>query len=182
MTRTKLKLLKILIIILPLIGFILPFWTLNFNAPLFGQKWLKISVWGTGSVTGPLDQINIANHYVGLSPIEPQKIIEVKLLPLIFIISSAILALILFTKGKTKTFIIVYLIILLGLPAYLQYWLYNYGHNISGEAAINIEPFTPLVMGSYQIANFKTTTYFDIGFWLIVIALILAILVKRYGE
>jgi len=178
----KIKLFKILIVILPVIGIALPFWTLNFNAPMFGQKWLKVSVWGTGGVTGPLDQINIANHYVGLSPIEPQNMIEVKLLPIAFIISSVLLALMLFTNMNRRLLIIIYLIILLSLPAYFQYWLYNYGHNISSEAAIDIEPFTPLVMGSYQIANFKTTTYFDIGFWLMVIPLILALLVKRYAE
>jgi len=169
----KNKIMLIIAVILPLIGIALPFWILEFNAPMFGRRWLTITVYGYGGVTGPLDQINVANHYVGLSELHPENMIEIKLLPLAFILSALIAAI--SVVKRNKKFLLIFLAILILIPAYFQYWLYEFGHNInSEEAAINIEPFTPLVMGYYQIANFKAKTYFHVGYWLMVASLIVS--------
>ena len=169
----KNKIMLIIAVILPLIGIALPFWVLEFNAPMFGTRWLTITVYGYGGVTGPLDQINVANHYVGLSELHPERMIEIKLLPLAFILAALIAAVSVWKRNKKL--LLIYIAILILVPAYFQYWLYNFGHNINWkEAAIHIEPFTPLVMGYYQIANFKAKTYFHAGYWVMVASLIIS--------
>jgi uncharacterized membrane protein len=171
---------KIVCIILPLIGLLLPLWVLEFNAPMFGARWLRITLYGYGAVEGPLDQINIANHYVGLPEIDPATMIEVRLLPLFFPVIGVLNGLIVFTKKRIKQLFIVSILVVLAIPIYFQYWLYNYGHSIGGEAPVKIEPFTPPVMGSYTIANFNAVAYFHVGFWIIVASLILVYATSIY--
>lgn len=171
--KDKIKILKLIVIILPLMGLFLPIWVIEFNAPMFGQRWLRIEIFGNGVVIGPIDQINIANHYVGLPEIHPDEMIEVKILPYIFILQATLLSLAYLLKYR-RIFIILYIFISISIPAYLQYWLYLFGHNINYKvAAIKIEPFTPLVIGGYQIANFKIVTYLHIGYWSLIIPLII---------
>ncbi len=176
----KEKILKIAAVVLPLIGLFLPFWVIKFNAPLYGQKWLEITIYGYGATQGPIDQINIANHYVGLPEIHPEEMLEIKVLPLVFISATVISALMVFRKEKRRALAILYVLLLLSIPAYFQYWLYDFGHSINYEtAAIKIKPFTPLVIGAYQIANFKAVAYFHLGYWLLVASFILAYKVER---
>ena len=37
--------------------------------------------------------------------------------------------------------------------------LYAYGHNLDPRAPVTVEPFTPAIFGTEQIANFTTTSY-----------------------
>jgi hypothetical protein len=172
---------KIMVIIFPLIALFLPFWVLEFRAPIFGEKWLYLTIYGYGSVEGPLDQINIANHYVGLSEIDPASLIEIKFLPLLFLVITVFNCLIVYVRRKNVRKLLMYLLLLIiiMIPIYFQYWLYNFGHNISSEAAIKIEPFTPLVMGSYHIANFSAITYFHVGYWILVLSLIILLYIMK---
>jgi copper chaperone NosL len=41
--------------------------------------------------------------------------------------------------------------------------LYTYGHNLEPEAAIKVQPFTPPLFGTKQIANFSVASYPDIA-------------------
>ena len=39
------------------------------------------------------------------------------------------------------------------------YRLYQYGHNLDPHAPMHIKPFTPLLIGVKQIANFRESSY-----------------------
>ena len=39
------------------------------------------------------------------------------------------------------------------------YRLYQYGHNLDPHAPMHIKPFTPLLLGTKQIANFRESSY-----------------------
>jgi len=41
--------------------------------------------------------------------------------------------------------------------------LYTYGHNLDPTASIKVEPFTPPLFGTKQIANFSVTSFPDFG-------------------
>jgi hypothetical protein len=43
------------------------------------------------------------------------------------------------------------------------YRLYTYGHVLDPKAPMTIEPFTPVLIGTQQIANFQQSSYPDTG-------------------
>src|SRR5690606_5917176 len=47
------------------------------------------------------------------------------------------------------------------------YRLYTYGHNLDPAAPMNVEPFTPRILGTQQIANFTQTSYPGPGTYLL---------------
>lgn len=169
---------KVVLGLLALSGLLLPLWVVSFNAPMFGRTWLTITIYGSGSVEGPIQQVNIANHYVGLREIRPEEMPELQFLPSIFIVAAAAMLLSAWRLPLRVTALI-YLALLIGLPAYLQWWLYGFGHNLTPGAAIRIEPFVPYVIGPYQIANFKILTYFHAGYWVLALVLLGAYLAER---
>jgi hypothetical protein len=157
-------------------------WTVIFNAPMFGSSWLTINIYGYGAVEGPLRQINIANHYVGLREIKPDGMVELRLLPYAFLAAGLLLVMRMFKRTR-KVATLAYIALLISLPAYVQYWLYDFGHDIQPGAAIRIEPFTPYAIGYFQVANFKIASFFHVGYWLLVVALVLSRVVeKRFGS
>jgi len=62
------------------------------------------------------------------------------------------------------------------------YRLYSYGHTLDPRAAVHIEPFMPVIIGTQQIANFKQSSLPQSGSFLLAgyaVCLILAIWVSR---
>ena len=54
------------------------------------------------------------------------------------------------------------------------YWiLYRYGHSIDPNSALGgaIEPFTPAILGEGAIAQFRTISQLELGFWLAIASL-----------
>jgi hypothetical protein len=59
------------------------------------------------------------------------------------------------------------------------YMLYSFGHHLDAKAAVKVEPFMPVVIGSKQIANFLTHSMpqlgsvmlgvFSVGIWAITV-------------
>ena len=44
-----------------------------------------------------------------------------------------------------------------------QHWLYTYGHSLSPDAPITMQPFTPNFLGSTQVANFTVYSWPGLG-------------------
>ncbi len=177
----RVKIVKYILVIIPLLSIFFPLWTLNVNPAFMGRKWLAIDIYGYGHVEGPIDSLNIANHYVGLKDIVPEEMLELKLLPLLYPLMSALMYIFLFGDAD-KSKIAKYLIIgvFIGIVFYFQFWLYRYGHDIDPQLArIEIEPFTPYVVGYYEIANFKILAYFNVGFFLMLGAFIIGWYIRR---
>ena len=59
----------------------------------------------------------------------------------------------------------------------MQRRLYQFGHDLDPMAAIQIDPFTPPMLGDNQIAQFATYAYFDWGTILPLVAGVLVALV-----
>ncbi|GJM43695.1 MAG: hypothetical protein DHS20C21_05370 [Gemmatimonadota bacterium] len=47
-------------------------------------------------------------------------------------------------------------------------WLWWYGHNMSDMGAFTLKPFMPTVFGQGKVAQFTTSSYPEMGFWLMV--------------
>jgi copper chaperone NosL len=49
------------------------------------------------------------------------------------------------------------------MGARFVYRLYSYGHDLAPTAAFKVEPFTPAILGTKQIANFTTHSFPQLG-------------------
>ncbi len=156
-----------------LVAAFLPLWRLELVAPQY-PKGLFITAYGY-DMTGDITEVNGLNHYVGLKPLEPDNVFELKLFPFGV---AGIVAVILFgaLKFRTKKQRLLSVLAALALPVFmladLQYWLYNYGHDIKPEAALHLDPFAPKVLGNTRVMNFHSVTTVSTGFWLLIAAVL----------
>jgi hypothetical protein len=112
-----------------------------------------------------LREINSLNHYIGMRPLLESDFSEFVWLPF------AIGALVLLTLralviGKMANVVDVFVLFsYFGLFSLWSFYhrLYVYGHNLDPSAAIKVQPFTPPVFGTKQIANFTATSYPDVA-------------------
>lgn len=117
-------------------------------------------------------EINGLNHYIGMKPIE--EVTEMKLFIPGMVATMGGAILVSFVSWRRNWFraLVVggFWFIPIFFVADLQYWLYNYGHTMSEEAALNMDPFTPKIWGETKVWNFHSETGFEIGFYLMIAA------------
>ncbi len=172
--------LKALALVLALAAYGFPLWTTYLSSPIFGDRTtLHISITFRAALDAEpeaIQNLNIGHHYVGLPPLEPDKMIELKLTPAIPAVIALAIALNMLGRLRTRYVLLVGVLVLGGFLAYFQWWLYTLGHSMKPGAPVELPPFTPTVVGSYRVANFKATNFLDVGFWLLVGSLALAYL------
>ncbi len=156
-----------------LVGSLLPLWKLELVAPQY-PKGLFINAYGY-DMTGDLREINGLNHYVGLKSVKPDDVIELDLFP--FGVGAVVVLLtvgaVAFRGKKRILSVLAAWIIPVFMLIDLQYWLYNYGHDINPDAALDLDPFTPKVVGTTRVMNFHSVTSVTLGFWLMIAAAML---------
>jgi len=59
---------------------------------------------------------------------------------------------------------------LLGFLGDFIFRMHQFGHRLDPNAAIDMEPFMPTIMGTGKIAQFTSTAYFSTGFWMAVVS------------
>src|SRR4029434_5043360 len=62
------------------------------------------------------------------------------------------------------------------------YRMWQYGHQLDAKAPVHIKPFTPVIFGTQQIANFAQSSFPQLGTYLLAIyvaCLVLAIWFSR---
>lgn len=142
-----------------------PLWRITLEAPQYPSgvsMYIYINKIG-GDSPGTLQNINILNHYVGMRNIEPDSIPELKYFP--WIVTGMAFLGVLFGFINKKSLWITWLVILAILGALGIYdfylWEYDYGHNLSPDAAIKIEGMTyqPPLLGTKALLNFIAHSY-----------------------
>lgn len=181
MLSTSKKLLFVSAIIL--IGvFFFPLWNINLEAPQYPEG-LGLRIWVnqiTGLKENDLQNINGLNHYIGMKPINPDDIPELKIMP--FAIGFMI-AFGLFNafKGDRKT-IYVWIVLFLILGAIGLYdfymWEYDYGHNLDPNAPIKVPGMTyqPPLIGSKQLLNINAVSLPAFSSYIIFLSILLAVM------
>ena len=116
-------------------------------------------------VTGDVDKIDIVNHYIGMKRIEDTRFIEFKVFPIAFgvFVLWALFAAWHGTLKLVASWILTYsLFAALSLVDFYK-WLYHYGHDLDPTAAIQVEPFTPPLIGPKQLMNFYVEAWPHVG-------------------
>ncbi|MBT8230026.1 MAG: hypothetical protein KJO50_07180, partial [Bacteroidia bacterium] len=153
--------------------FIFPLWRITLLAPQYPNgvhMFIYINKIG-GAEPGTLQNVNILNHYIGMKPIEPDSIPELKFLPFV-VIGFTILAF-LTALVNNKWFYLGFLVVLsigliLGLYDFYL-WEYDYGHDLDPNAPMQFdESFQPPLIGSKKIINFIAKSYPHIGGWMVI--------------
>jgi copper chaperone NosL len=163
-----------------LIGvFFFPIWNIDLQAPQYPEG-LGLKIWineVTGAKEFDLQNINGLNHYIGMKPINPDDIPELKIMP--FIIAFMILfGLFNAFKGNRKlVYVWIIIFIILGAIGLYDFyiWEYNYGHNLSPDAPIKVPGMTyqPPLIGSKQLLNIKAVSLPGLGSFIIFLSIAL---------
>jgi len=168
--------------VLLILTFLFPLWYINLEAPQYPEG-IGLEIWInkiTGQKPNDLANINGLNHYIGMKTIVPDAIPELKIMPfiIIFLILFGLIAA--FTGKRFLVYAwIVLFIILAAVGLYDFYmWEYDYGHNLNPHAAIKIPgmAYQPPLIGSKMLLNFNAISMPDISFYILVIAVGLAII------
>lgn len=145
--------------------FLAPIWSITLEAPQY-PRGVTMYIWInklSGESSGTLQNINILNHYVGMKMIEPESIPELKYFPIVIIAMAMIGIVFGFINNKKLWLSWGVLLLLLGaLGIYDFYlWEYDYGHNLSPEAAIKVPgmAYQPPLFGSKKLLNFNAISY-----------------------
>jgi hypothetical protein len=159
---------------------ILPLWRMELVAPQYPSG-LVMYAYGDrfeGETEGyyegfdAVKEINALNHYIGMKPIEPVTEMDLFVPGLVVTMVGAVL--VSFIAWKRKWFralmIAGFWFIPIFFVADLQYWLYDYGHTMDPNAALNTGDITPKVWGTTEVWNFHSKNAFEPGFWMMVFA------------
>lgn len=152
---------------------VFPLWKMEMVAPQYPEG-LMLQVYpnrlagGASEYVDHLAEINTLNHYIGMAELHAENFPELRVLP-IGIGIAAVLALLAAT-GR-RAFLWAGLAVLGaigtgGLGSAL-YRLHQYGHNLDPTAPVKVDPFTPVFIGTNQLANFTTTGSLGLGTYLL---------------
>ena len=144
----------------------LPLWHMALIAPQYPDN-LTLTAYGT-TMKGDLQEINSLNHYAGVKEIHPDEVLELTLFPFLLAGSVALMLAAAVFKHRLVRWaaMLVAWGFVIGFLVDIQYWLYNYGHDLNEEAPLYPGPFTPKVLGSTQVVNFHSECMVDWGWWL----------------
>lgn len=152
---------------------VLPLWTIRLQAPQYPEGLgLVISVRSIEGV-GPhdLQNINGLNHYIGMKPIHPDDIPELRWMPWI-VVALALTGLAAAFSGR-RVALFAWTGALLGVAAVgivdFWRWEYDYGHNLDQATAIIKVPgmsYQPPLIGSKRLLNFVATSWPGAGGWI----------------
>ena len=149
-------------------SFFFPLWQIHLTAPQY-QEGLNLDIHSFRIVAGncgqDLNEINELNHYIGMKPLHEADFLEMKWIPF------ALGFFVLYTLRAAVFGMMRYVIDLFALFSYFgicsmaafAYRLYSFGHTLDPHAAVRIQAFTPVILGTQKIANFTQSSLPQFG-------------------
>jgi copper chaperone NosL len=142
-----------------------PLWTLEMAAPQYPAG-LELRIYPY-TVEGDIQEVNTLNHYIGMAPIDRAALSDLDWLPFAIGV-AALLILRVAAIGDLRALVdLVALFTYFGAFSFARfaYTLYVFGHNLNPDAPFDLEPFTPVVIGTGKVANFTITSLPSTGAW-----------------
>jgi hypothetical protein len=163
--------------------YVLPLWRMTMFAPQYPNG-LRLEIYSHklegGNGGQDVREINLLNHYIGMKDLSAADFTEFKWMP--FVVGMlALLFLRAPIHGKMSSLLDVFVLFLyFGLYSLWSfgYKLYRYGHDLSPEAAVKVDPFMPPLFGHKALANFEVYSYPAAGsYFLLAVAALLSLAV-----
>ena len=135
------------------VALFLPLWRMELVAPQYPAG-LVMRAYGdrfegdAGTYYDDVREINGLNHYIGMRPIEEVSEMDLFIPGVLALIAGTLLSsFIAWKRGWFRVLIVAaFWFMPLFFVADLQYWLYNYGHTMDPEAALDTGDFTPDIL------------------------------------
>lgn len=146
------------------LSFQLPLWRYSMEAPQY-PKGLYVDIYfhrlEAGNDGHDIDEINELNHYIGMMKIDRSQLIELDWIPFAFgVLMLLATRSALIGDGRSLVDLTVLTFFLIAFTGgRFIYKLYAFGHFLDPAAPVKIEPFTPVILGTKQVANFTTHSY-----------------------
>jgi len=166
--RVPARWLLVALIVPLLLSFMFPLWRISMKAPQYPQG-LSMDIYSYKLVGGhdgrDVNEINGLNHYIGMQTITREELRDLDWIPF-GLAAMALLALRAALLGNVRAMIDLSMIAaFISVVAFGRFlcMLWEFGHNLDPKAAVTIEPFMPVVIGSKKIANFMTHSMPQLG-------------------
>ena len=159
----------LLVLVLPLVlTMTQPLWRISMSAPQYPDG-LYLDIYAhkiDGGNNGQhIKEITTLNHYLGMHKIDRAELSDLDWIPFalgLLVILTLRCAAIGNVRALVDLAVIAGYIGAFALGKFV-YKLYVFGHNLDPTAPIKVEPFTPAIFGTKQIANFSTSSYPQLG-------------------
>lgn len=147
-----------------------PLWKIDLIAPQYPEG-LSLLIY-PNKLGGNVDIINGLNHYIGMKTLHTSDFVEFTILPWLIGL-FALLFLAAAIAGRKKLLYAVFaLFLVFGIVAMVDFykWEYNYGHNLSPDAAIQVPgmSYQPPLIGYKQLLNFSAYSFPHTGGWIFI--------------
>jgi len=170
------------------VSVLFPLWQLHLLAPQYAEGLrLDIYAWkiqGGGLNGNDLNEINNLNHYIGMKSIHQADFNEMQVMPFMFgvfillALRAAVLGLMRFV---VDLFMVASWFGVFSIGSF-YYRLWQYGHQLDPKAPMQVKPFTPLIFGTQQIANFTQSSYPQLGTYLLWVFMVLLLLAMWFSR
>lgn len=149
--------------------YVVPMWRIDLGAPQYPEG-LGMRIWIQrieGAKPNDLQNINGLNHYIGMAPIHPDEIAELRFMP--WVVAGLIGGALVTAAAGRRLVLFAFTAAYAAVSAAGLYdfwrWEYRYGHDLDPMAAIRIPgaSFQPPLLGSKQILNFTASSWPDVG-------------------
>jgi hypothetical protein len=144
-------------------GAFLPLWRIQLVAPQY-QEGLTLEMYSHKIAGGnggqDLFEINTLNHYIGMKPIAQSDFAEMTWMPFAIGIFGllSLRSVVMGRIGHLVDLGVLFTYFGAFSMATFAYRLWSYGHHLNPDAPMHVAPFTPVVIGRQQIANFEQTS------------------------
>lgn len=157
------------------VSYFLPYWQITLYAPQYPDS-LSVQIF-LDHLEGDVREIDGLNHYIGMRPLGEAAVVERAISH--WAITGICVLMLLYSFIPCARFSWLLVIPAVGFPigfaADSFYWLYEFGNNLDETAPINIDPFTPTLLGEGEVGQFSTGAFPQLGFYLAVAGALLAI-------
>ncbi len=163
--------------LLLMLSMFLPYWSMTLKAPQY-PKGLRVAIY-VNHLEGDMREIDELNHYLGMPELDKGGQLERSISFIAIVVFGLLLISGVFVHNQWAAIIALPII---GYPiiflADLFYILYQYGHSIDPKSALGgaIKPFTPPLFGEGKVGQFGTVANFEIGFYLVLAAVIVVLI------
>ena len=149
--------------------YVTPMWRIDLGAPQYPEG-LGMRIWVhriEGARPSDLQNINGLNHYIGMKPIHPDEIPELRFMP--WVVAGLIGGALVTAAAGKRPVLFGYAVLYAAVAAAGLYdfwkWEYDYGHDLDPTAAIRIPgaSYQPPLIGAKKILNFTASSWPDIG-------------------
>jgi hypothetical protein len=158
-------------------SYVKPYWTMTLHAPQY-PKGLHVQAY-LNRLEGDVNEIDELNHYIGMRPLNEAAVLERQTSAMMVAVTALLIVSGMFVHSRWAALLAAPAILFPGgFLLDLHLWMAHFGQNLDPHAALSrsIKPFTPPVLGTGMVGQFKTVAAGETGLWMAAAASVLVLI------